>query len=391
MAHDWALFSRDEDYRLTGGLPLSSFQGVIRHLGVDTAVIETPYTPDAYTRTGPGCGIVAQRDGRTEFSGLIASERTMGWDAQSGQPTIKVSCLGDNVHLKDRLTFPDPTRAGDQQTTKDYWTFSGAASSAMWQLIRDQAGPGALPDRRVPNMYMGADPGAGDVRPVWALLFDDVLHGCDLISVASGVDLGVRVVSTVDGLRADVYLPNDKAGNIRFSADLSNLVGFEYTETAPSVTYALVAGQGDLKARARASAISSSPLDLRWGRRIESYIDRRDEEDATVLAQAAADAVTEGQGQVSLSCTLTDSQAATYGRDWFLGDRVTVYVGLPGQTKAQIVTDVVREIFFDVANTGAETVRPAIGTTDAKALRPNPTQAALARVSENLQQLINRK
>jgi hypothetical protein len=386
----WAIFTRAGDSTLTGGLHLSSVKAVRRHLGVDTAVIETPYTPDAYQRTAPGDGIVVTRDGRQEFTGLIGSERTMGWDAASGQPTIKVSCVGDNVHLADRIVYPDPTRAGHDQTTADRWSFTGPASSAMWQLISDQLGPTARTERRHFALYMGTDPGTGEAR-TWTALFEPALTVCQQWSILSGANLGVRTVWTPDGLRADVYEPRDQADTIRFSADLTNLAGFTYTETAPSVHYALVAGQGDLSSRIRRSATSTNPLDLRWGRRIESYIDRRDESDPGALQQEADDAVTEGAGQANLTCVLTDSQAATYGRDWDVGDRVTVYVGMPGQTKAAVVVDVIREVSLDVTNDGAETITPAIGGADAKTDRRSLTEQQLADLRRNLEGFYARK
>lgn len=387
---EWSLFSRDRDYELSGGLRLSAAKAVVRHLGVDTGIIETPFSEDAYARTEKGCGVVLQRDGRQEFSGLVASERAMGWDAETSQPTIKVQVLGDNVHIDDRLAFPDPTRAGDDQTTADYWRFTGPASSAMWAMINQQVGPAARPERRVTALYMGEDAGVGASR-TWEVLFTSALEACASFSALSGADPGVRIRSTADGLRCDVYAPRQLAGDVKFSADLSNLHGFTYTETAPTLTYALVAGQGDLRNRMRRAATSARAEDLAWGRRIERYVDRRDEADAAKLAQAAADAVVEGAGSVNLACSLSDSQAATYGLHWGLGDRVTVYVGLPGRPKPVDVVDVVREIEFTVTSSGAETIRPAIGSHDAKAVRPTPTQASLARVGRALAGLITRK
>lgn len=392
------MFTRDEELALTGALRISSAKGVTRHLGVDTGVIETPYSEDAYERTAPGCGIVLYRDGQPHFNGLVGSERTMGWDAEQGRPTIKVQLLGDNVHLADRIAYPDPARAGDDQTTFDYWTprdGTGAAvnvpgSTAMWRLINQQLGPSARAERKVTGLTMGVDPAVGTVRRYEAL-FQDCMFCLQVFSVASGLDLGVRVTPSGGGLVASIYQPNDSAADVRFSADLSNLVGFGYTETAPDVTYALVPGQGDLHLRARRAATATNPLDTRWGRRIEKVFDRRDEADTTKLQQAADDAIAEGRGQVDLSVTLTDSQAATYGTDWGLGDKVTVYVGLAGQAKAATVVDVVREIAFEVGSDGAETLTPAIGTPDAKAMKPGPSQQALAEIGRRLENYITRK
>ena len=385
----WGLFSRDANYRVSGGLPLSSAQFVTRHIGVDTAVAETPYTEDSYVRTSPGCGIVLERDGEHQFSGKVES-RTITWDRESGAGTIKLQAVGDLDHLAGRLVYPDRTRSGANQTTTDYWSYTGPASSAMWKLISESVGPEARTERRLTELTMGDNPGTGASRP-WKAQFETVLATLASFAELSGVSLGVRMTQVAGGLRADIYEPRDLGDSIRFSPDLSNLVGFSYTETAPESTYDVAAGQGDLKLRMRRESTTTNPLDLRWGMRREVYIDRRDEADGTELQRAADDAIIEGQGQVSLTCTLTDSEAATYGRDWGLGDKVTVYVKLPGQAVAAIVRDVVREIHFEIRNDGSESISPAIGTTDAKAIKPSQTQQQLAAIGKSLEGLITRK
>lgn len=383
---DWSLFSRGPDYRNTGGLRLTSAKAVVRHMAYDTAVIETPYSPEAFARTAPGCGFILNRNGVTEFSGLVGSERTTGQDTDGG-PTIKVMCVGDNVHLADRIVYPDPARAGDDQVTADYWQTTAPASTAMFQLVQQQVGRFARDERRVPGLGTGDEPGVGTSR-LWSFLMTDtVMTALQQMSLLSGADLGVRLRSVGDGLRFDVYQPRQLASNIRFSASLGNLTSWSYTETAPKKTYVVAAGQGDLHLRMRRAATATDPLDLRWGRRIESQLDRRDEADANVLAQAAADDLADSKGQVSLACTLTDSQAATYGRDWGLGDQVTVYVGVPNQSAFATVADVVREIAFDVTNTGAEVITPAVGTADASSIFPTPSQQRLADIGDVLRNL----
>lgn len=386
---DWALFSRGTDYRITGGLPLVSAKAVVRHMAYDTAIVETPHTADAYARTAPGCGIVLQRNGRVEFSGLVGSSREASL-AEDGTPTIRVMCVGDNVHLSDRVVYPDPARAGDDQTTVDYWQTTTVASTAMMRLVAQQLGPVARSERRVNPLALGSDPGVGTSR-LWSFLMTDtVMDALASMSLLSGLALGVRLRSSVDGLLFDVYQPRLLASQIRFSADLSNLTSWTYTETAPEVTYANVQGQGDLRLRMRRAATSTDPLDLRWGRRIEKVYDRRDEADGNILAQAAADALAEGKGQIALACTLADSQAATYGRDWGLGDQVTVYVGVPDQSSFATVVDVVREIAFDVSSDGSEVITPAIGTADAKSIAPTPSQQQLAQVGDALRSLFRK-
>jgi hypothetical protein len=205
--------------------------------------------------------------------------------------------------------------------------------------------------------------------------------------VLSGADLGVRIVSVGGGLRADIVAPRDLTAGVRFSANLTNLTGWTYTQQPPSVTVAIAAGQGNLHARVRRVTSSSNAGDLSWGRRIEQLLDQRQESDTTKLQQVAADAVAQGIGVASLSVKVTDTATAAYGRDYDLGDRVTAHVGLPGAPTAATIVDVIREIAFDVDSTGRETITPAVGTSDAKAILPGPSQRVLASLAAGFAQL----
>lgn len=390
----WQAVSRTTGYQLAVTLPILSLQAVVRHLGVDTAVLTTPYTAERWASLAPASGAVLYRNGAQQLSGLVGA-RQLDWSRTDGAPVIKAELVGDDQVLADRLAMPDPLRAASDQTVNDYWmTRNGTgvatakpASTAMWSLISDQAGPTCASSRRVTGLAMGADPGVGTSR-VWQGLFDNVLTLLTTISVASGANLGVRMVTSPGALTANVVQPAN--AGMKFSADLSNLVGFSYREQAPTVTNALVAGQGDLHARTRVEQDTTDPLATAWGRQVWSYIDRRDTTDVPTLTQAGTDGLAQGAAQVSLTCNLTDSQAAAFGTDWQLGSIVTVYVGLPGQPTVATVTDVVREISFNVDPSGAEVIAPAIGTYDATALIPTPTQAQLARVGVALGNLIAR-
>lgn len=389
VGHAWSAFSRDSGYRQTGGLPVVSVKGVLRHVGVDTCELVTPYTPERYGRLAPGCGIVVYRDGLQQFSGMVGSSRKVSFDGTTGAALITVQCLGDDQHLADRLVLPSP-QADPTAQTADYWTFTGPASSAMWALIAQQAGPQAQTARRVPTLTMGADPGVG-VSRLWSSQFDNLADTLEAWSVLSTVDVGVRLVTTADGLLCNLYAPRDVSAGVRFSTNLTNLTGWDLEQQPPTVTYAVCAGQGDLHARVRKVAQTSAAGDLAWGRRIEQYVDSRDEADQTKLQQNAVDAVVGGAGTTAVTLKATDSAAARYGVDWLLGDRVTVHVGLPGGVTAATVTDLVREVAFEVTGNGRETITPAVGTADAKALRPGPTQRALTDVAAGLARLTRNK
>jgi hypothetical protein len=391
LFHEWSMFARGVNYAPTVALPILSLVAVVRHMGIGKAVASTTLTADRWLALAPGNGVTLFRDGRQEFTGLVVTRR-QSWDAESGRAVIQFECEGDETRLADTLVFPDPLRAADDQTVNNYWRYTGRASTAMQRLISDQVGPTARADRQVTGLTLGDDPGTG-VSRAWSALFNsdgNALGTLQKMSVASGANLGLRMTASAGVLRVDITAPRNIPTAV-FSADLSNLVAYDYSESAPTVTHALSAGQGDLKARQRKLAATTDPVALQWRRQRWSYIDRRDTADTAELLQEAQDALGEGGPTVSLTVTLTDSDAATYGVDWQLGDRISVYVGLPGQPKPAVVADVVREIQFEVDEMGAEKIRPAIGSYDATAVIPTPTQRQLSLLGAKLSSLEARK
>lgn len=389
--HRWTVFSRNSAYDESVPLPILSLSGVKRHVAVGRAVLTTSFTRERWDAMQPGSGIIAYRDGRVEFSGSLTSPSQI-MDEGDGRLTIQAEYASDEDELQGRIVFPDPLRAPDAQTVNDYWTYTGTASAAMRQLISDQAGPTCHAGRRIPGLVLGPDPNVGVSRS-WSGLFTSdgtVLEKLAALSLASGADLGVRVVGAAGSLMASVVEPRDVSETMKFSAGLKNLRGYSLRLAAPTVTHVVVAGQGDLAQRVRRYAATSDPLALEWNRQRWAYVDRRDTSDLAELDQAAQDTLAEGGQSIELAVTLTDSQAATYGKDWGLGDRIRIFVGPAGQPEIADVTDVVREIAFEVTPAG-EKLTPAVGTADATALPSSPTQQQLRAVGLRLSALESNK
>lgn len=392
VRHTWSAFARNTSYRATVALPIIAAQAVVRHVGVGVAMLTTAYTRERWDALQPGAGLILYRDNRPQFTGPVRSLET-SLDENSGRLVIRVEAVSDEDVLDGRIVFPDPLRAPDDQTVNNYWRHTGVASGAMRKLISDQAGPSCHAGRRVTGLTLGADPNVGVSRN-WTGLFTsggNLLQALSTMSVASGADLGVRVVGSEGSLTATVYEPRDKSEAMKFSVGLRNLRGYTYKMTAPSVTHAVAAGQGDLKARVRRFVATTDPLALEWRRQRWVYVDRRDTADVAELVQAASDAVAEGKPSIELTVSLSDSQAATYGVDWGLGDRIRIFVGQADEPTIAEVSDVVREIAFDIAADGSERITPAVGTADATALPSSPTQKQLRAVGLRLSALESNK
>jgi len=375
---EWLLLTRDPAGELTGVAPVVDLSAVTRHFGIGAGTATVPYTDDLYGRLVEGATVEARRGELTISAGPLV-EITESW----AEDRLKVSWLGDEVVLKDRLVIPDPTRAADAQTTQSHWTRTGTASTVMLALIAEQAGPTAHASYRVPGLTVAPDPVAGGTVTAKIRYGDpDLLTELRTLSIASGADIGVRVTRTDTGLQASVVPSRDVADTVRFSTDLRNLAAYTFTRKAPTVTAAIAGGQGDLTARAQRVAFSADPITTAWGRTIWTYVDQTDADTTAELDQSATEAVAEGAATVALTCTLRDTGAVAFGRDWNLGDKVTVYVGRPGQPKAEVV-DVVREIAFTYGRSG-ESITPAIGTPDATALPSRVTQQTLNKIAARL-------
>ena len=221
----------------------------------------------------------------------------------------------------------------------------------------------------------------------WAPLLDTLMTW----GLLSGADLGVRVSTAADGLLADVVVRRQRAADVRFSTSLTNLIGFNLEQIPPSVTVAIVAGTGHVAARVRRAGlrVGSRPALGQAHRAV--HRPTANKTDTTKLQQGATDEVANGAGTIALATDVADTPVAAYQADnshgWDLGDRVTVHVGLPGGVTAATVVDLVREIDLEVTGSGAEKITPAVGTSEAKALRPGPARQALARVAARLTRL----
>lgn len=169
-----------------------------------------------------------------------------------------------------------------------------------------------------------------------------------------------------DGRVLRVARPVDLSATVRFSLALGNLAALTYRESAPTATYALAGGKGDLTARIQREWTVRDPEALAYGRRIERYVDQRQLDDDAELTIAARQAVRDGSPVKTLPLTPAgDSDLAV---DQLVGALVTVYVGPVGYTNTATVVDLVREVHcqLDVGN-GTDTATPVIGTDGATA------------------------
>lgn len=319
--------------------------------GVGTWIIDVPQRN--LPLLPPGGGLVITRGEQPLIAGPFTSLRpSRNGDAPDG--TLELAGVSDDVVIADRLIYPVPTSVASSQAASAYDLRTGVAETVVKAYVNLNAGPGALAVRQVPAMTVEPDQGRGS-SVTGNYRFDNLADSITALLALDG--LGWRVDWVAGSLQFLVYAPDDLSAAVRFSWDLGNLRNQTYTLTAPAATREIVAGGGEGTARIfheRGDVIAESV----WMRRIERFVDRRDTTDAATLDQAGDQALLDDGAKEQFEITVADTDAATYGRDYQLGDKVTV-IG-----DASELSDIVRSCHFTVTVDG-ELIEPLIGTPNA--------------------------
>jgi hypothetical protein len=351
---EWKLHVRSADLRRVAEVDdYTQLELVMRFNRTGTWVLDLPAgTEAAAALAGFDAGLIVTRDGRTVMSGPVTGI-TRQRDADTN--SLTVAGVDDSVWLARRLALPVPS--GPPYTAAAYDVRSGAAETVLRAYVDANLGPGARPERRVLGLTLAPDQLRGKTVKGRAR-FQTV---GELLARLALVGLGYRIVQVGNGLVFEVYVPTDRTRTAVFSEELGNLDGFTYQAQAAEANYVIAAGGGEGTARVFAERGDSTSI-VRYGR-IETFLDQRQTTDPTELQQAIDEELAERAEQVGLSISPADTEALKFGRDYDLGDRVTVMVD------STPIRDVLREVKITLDG-GGETVTPTVGTPDG----PRPGQ-----------------
>jgi hypothetical protein len=329
-----------------------------------------------------GGGIAIYQDGVEQpvLTGQIESfERWWTVEQHTGAGSVYVAGRCDNQLAYRRLAFPEPGRPVSQQYTgRDTRTASGPAGRAVWWELEHALGPSALADRQVVGVEVGPDPQLGDALSD-SVRFD--VLGAKFEEWCKAKRVGYRFIwdPSAQKIRLRVFTPQDKSKSVRFSPDLGNLRQYTWTLSAPQVTRAIVACQGEGKDRYLYQK-TDTEAETEWGMQVEQFIDRRDlplktdpatgqpvkakaditdaefENAKKAVIEAAESALKEGERNGNFQVYPIDTEQCAFGRDYFVGDIVTVAVD------GEEYVDVVREVSVTVEDGGKTwDVAPKIG------------------------------
>jgi len=257
---------------------------------------------------------------------------------------VTVTGVDDTVWLARRLAHPQPGTAAPPYSTTAYDVHTGNVAQVLAELVRVNAGPSATATRQVPGLTVPVPAAAGPAVSVSA-------RWQNLLQLCQDTARPAKILFDVVDLEFRAYAP--PARGVIFSTGLETLAGWKMTATAATANKAVVAGAGVGAARLIREASNSGSI-ATWGL-AETFQDRRDTSDTAELDKAAAEALAAGVIPTTVVFVPLDTEGQQFGRDWALGDTVTVRAG------NLTVLDQIREVHVELDETGA-TVIPSVGT-----------------------------
>jgi ribose 1,5-bisphosphokinase PhnN len=325
-------------------------------------------------------GIIVKKDGITVFSGTVTG-RKRSFD--SSMDTMTLSGKDDIAFLANRLVYPVPSGAF---SSSDYDIRTGNAETIIKQYVDVNAGPSApITDRRV--LSLEVDNGKGSIVTGRAR-FHNLLEFLSSLALSGG-GLGFRVIQVDNVLEFQVYQPSDKTRSAFFSPLLGNLSAFDYSNDNPEANMVIVGGSGEGKDRIITWKQDNSSI-VKYGR-IESFVDKRDTSDVTELNQSIDEELTSKAEKNTFNFTPIDTPQLAFGRDYGLGDKVSILITQPNeiveqetlsyfislyqsgyediirirniQEKLEVIQDIVREVKISITPEG-DTISPVVGTSD---------------------------
>ena len=332
--------------------------------------VTLPARPPYMELLQPGNRLVLIRDGEIWCAGPLEAPQSYTWDldTNAGPGTVTATFSDDLARVAGYLTYPDPTAdfASQTATTDARWKrVSTNAETIIRELIDQNCGPSALAARSIERLVLDDVAGVGGHRSI-GTRFEPLLDACR--TAAAWDRLGFRTRQAGDEIRFGVYAPVDRTATCRFSAGLGNLRAVSFELSAPLATSELIQGGNDPKDRAaegedpnvRVYVEVTSGAAADWYRveKLQDKTGTKDDADGE-LTQAGTLALGDDNPQASLSTVTVDTPDLRAGRDYGLGDRVTVQ--LPTGLE---IADLVRSIRLEATPDTGELVTTVVGGAD---------------------------
>jgi hypothetical protein len=356
------LLATDKNLNVLGD-PLSGWTDLAVDLNFNqpaSGTVALPAHPEVVSQLQPGNRLVVIRDGDIWCAGPMEAPQSFTWDtdANAEPGTVLVSFSDDLARVAGYLTYPDPSHAFSAQDAEGAVRTLTAVNAEVIirTLVNENCGPGALSARRIEQLVLDTLAGVGTNATI-STRFEPLLDVARTVAAKDG--LGFRTRQVGSQILCGVYAPADRTATARFSSTLGNLRSVTYAMSAPLATAELVQG-GDVTTATGVYVEVSGGTAADWYR-VEKLIDQTgvaDDLDGE-LTQAGTLALADDNPQSSLATVTVDTDDLQAGRDYGLGDKVTVV--LPTGLE---VPDIVRTIRLEATPDGGEVVTSVVGNQD---------------------------
>lgn len=335
-----------------------------------SSTVTLPAHPEVMAQLQPGNRMVVIRNGVIWTAGPMEQPTDFDWsaDGNAGVGTVTVNFTDDLALIAGHIVWPEPALTWAGQHGDTWRELNGASAETIVRtLVNENAGPGARTDRRIPHLVLAPAAGIGTTTSV-RTRFEPLLDPCRLAASAGG-GIGFHTQQVGNQIQFSCYNPADRTATARFSTGMGNLRSVSYSQSAPEVTHALVAGREEEGNSIRTFVqVANTTAAATWWR-VEKYVDGGADNDTKgeLTASGTAD-LAAGAAPVTLATVTVDTPDLKAGVDYDLGDRVAV--ALPHGLQA---TDLVRAITLHATAEEGEAVSTVIGsqesTTDPQTVR----------------------
>jgi hypothetical protein len=367
---------RDTDLLPMGELRVTDVHQVVRRNDVSTWSMEINARPgESWEDYTDGMGVIIHDDHGDPLTGPHTEEE---FDRDGARRTLKLQGVCDNVLLADHIIIPDPDHPTDGAEV-DVWRMTGPAETVMRALVNAQIGPDAPDLYRIPDLTLEPDQGRGAEVTVSGR-YDNLLETMQELATTGGVDFRITQV----GRRRVLQFREgeDLARAVRLEEERGGITKLNLKRKAPTVTEAIAGGSGSGKTR----KMWRDTQPTTWGRRITEFVDRPSTSDTNELQQAVEKALRDGQEQVSCTFETADTAHIKYGRDYQLGDRITLHADRVTVQDTVQVADV-------RWRAGARTVSLQVGPVadESKLAEDSPIPAKMRQRLRELSQQVRRR
>lgn len=324
--------------------------------------VDLPARPEVMEQLQPGARIVVIRDGQIWTAGPLEIPQDFTWGiGESSEPDpgrVSVAFSDDLVRPAGYITWPTPGSVWSAQpAAASRQIASTNAETIIRTLVNENCGPGALAARQIPNLVLDSVAGVGTTTSV-TTRFEDLLAACRRVAIDGG-RIGFRTRQDGAQIKFGCYAPADLTATARFSRGLGNLRAIQFKLSAPTVTHALVSGSEDATPRAFVEVADTGAASTWW--RVEKHVDGSVDDDSTgELTAAGNEELAGGAAPIELATVTIDTEDLKAGRDFGLGDKVTVE--LPTGLE---VAEVVRSIHLQATPESGEIVTSLVGSPEA--------------------------